>query len=187
MDTLVAPQDDTTNLVHEWLLQYGIDTNRMSYSNAKDWINVRMPVHEVEALLDAKYSVFEHADGTRLVRTTSYAMPSHLHEHIDVIAPTTSFARGRPQVKVGKRSTDTMPVMAGDGLNIERFYPGVQTAARYMTNGTAIMKACNFSAVTPLCLRTLYGTIDYKAQSAGKNKIGIANVSPFLICLRVTR
>lgn len=41
--------------------------------------------------------------------------------------------------------------------------------------GSSIQKACNFSAVTPRCLRTLYGTIDYTPKSAGKNKVGIAN------------
>jgi tripeptidyl-peptidase I len=34
---------------------------------------------------------------------------------------------------------------------------------------------CNISFTTPTCLRTLYGTIDYKPQAAKKNKLGITN------------
>jgi tripeptidyl-peptidase-1 len=32
---------------------------------------------------------------------------------------------------------------------------------------------CNETAVTPLCLRTLYGTYDYTPKAAGKNKVGL--------------
>ena len=42
-------------------------------------------------------------------------------------------------------------------------------------NETAVSALCNASFVTLACLRTVYGTIDYVPQAAGKNKIGHAN------------
>jgi len=38
-----------------------------------------------------------------------------------------------------------------------------------------ISAVCNFSLVTPTCLRTLYGTYNYTPKSAGVNKIGMNN------------
>lgn len=42
-------------------------------------------------------------------------------------------------------------------------------------NLTGIAAVCNFSAVTPACLRTLYDTIDYTPQVPGANRIGLNN------------
>lgn len=38
-----------------------------------------------------------------------------------------------------------------------------------------VSAVCNASGVTPTCLRTLYGTIDYVPQAAGKNKVGLTD------------
>ncbi len=49
--------------------------------------------------------------------------------------------------------------------------------ARYVPpkNLTGINAVCNFSAVTPICLRTLYDTINYTPQVPGKNQIGLTD------------
>lgn len=39
----------------------------------------------------------------------------------------------------------------------------------------AVSKVCNTSFVTPLCLRTFYGTKGYKPQVPGKNRIGLTD------------
>ena len=39
----------------------------------------------------------------------------------------------------------------------------------------AVPKVCNTSFVTPLCLRTFYGTKGYKPQVPGKNQIGLTD------------
>jgi tripeptidyl-peptidase-1 len=38
-----------------------------------------------------------------------------------------------------------------------------------------IAAGCNFSAVTPNCLRTLYGTLNYITKSGGKSKMGLTD------------
>lgn len=39
-----------------------------------------------------QYHVWVHDSGDSVIRTTSYNLPEHLHEHVDVIQPT-YFAR----------------------------------------------------------------------------------------------
>ncbi|KAI4248342.1 MAG: hypothetical protein L6R42_009291, partial [Xanthoria sp. 1 TBL-2021] len=43
------------------------------------------------------------------------------------------------------------------------------------SSNLSVAQACNVSAVTPLCLRTLYGTINYEPKVPGKNKVGFTN------------
>jgi len=161
VNELIKPTDDALELVHEWLSDAGIEPSGLSYSPAKDWIKVTLPVSEVESLLDTKYSIFEHkSNGGQIVRTPKYSLPQHLHEHIAVIQPTNSFFRPQPM-----KSTYKTVKNQGDWKAPPQppSFPGNPTAEQ----------VCNTSAVTPLCLRTLYGTVDYTPQSAGKNKVGL--------------
>ncbi|KAI5248026.1 subtilisin-like protein [Aureobasidium subglaciale] len=156
---LVQPSDDSLTLVHEWLADNGIDTTHLSYSAAKDWIKVSLPVHRIESLLDTKYSVYRHEDGSETVRTHEWSLPVHLHEHIDTIQPTNSFFRSKPKAI---------------SLEVNKFGGTYSNEVTYHQdpNVTAI---CTPRGVTPLCMRTLYETIDYIPQSAGKNKMALAN------------
>lgn len=111
---------------------------------------------DVEELLDTEYSIYEHYDGTRLVRTTKYSLPVHLHEHIAIITPTNQFLRSDPRGKDLRTSAEAIA------------YP--PPAEPTLGSVDAV---CNFSLVTPTCLRTIYGTINYTVQSAGKNKVAL--------------
>jgi tripeptidyl-peptidase-1 len=179
VNELVKPADETLDQVHEWLQDYGIDESQLQYSNARDWISVTLSVKDVERLLDTKYSVFRHTDGTRLVRTPRWSLPQHLHEHIETIQPTNSFFRPKP-----KRST--LKNVQTTGLDQ---YMRVNTLDP--SSKVTIEQVCNVSAVTPACLRTLYGkysfsailyrnshllgTIDYVPKSTDKNQVALCN------------
>lgn len=91
IEDLIAPAGDTLELVHAWLLEH--DISKTVVSPTKDWVTVTLPVESIERLLDTTYSVFRHSDGSELVRTSEWSLPEHLHEHIDLIQPTTSFFR----------------------------------------------------------------------------------------------
>jgi tripeptidyl-peptidase I len=136
----------------------------LSYSAAKDWISVNMPVSSLERLLQTKYSIFAHEDGTWAVRTPEWSLPTHLHEHIDMISPTNSFFRPR-----ARRSNRTPIKVFSHGE-----MAGVMSLAD-MPSDPTVPQACNVSAVTPLCLRTLYGTVNYKPQVPGKNRVGLTD------------
>ncbi|KAL8778677.1 MAG: hypothetical protein Q9203_001869 [Teloschistes exilis] len=165
VNELIKPNDDSLHLVHAWLIESGVELNKLSYSPAKDWVKVDLPIAHVERLLDTKYAVYKHEDGTHIVRAPTWSLPSHLHSHIETIQPTNSFFRPGP------RHSNVMPVadMGTDIASVQR----VETVGP--SADLTVAQACNVSAVTPLCLRTLYGTINYTPQVPGKNKIGLTN------------
>ena len=111
VNDLVKPGDDSVVLVHEWLRDHGIDEDRLNYSPAKDWMKVQLPVARVERLLDTKYALYKHVDGTHIIRASTWSLPTHLHKHIDTIQPTNSFFHPTP------RKSNVMPV-AHDGQRI---------------------------------------------------------------------
>lgn len=163
VDELTKPSAMASKLVTEWLADNGIEEKHCEFSGARDFISVSLPAAAVERLLYTKYAIYEHEDGTKLVRTPEWSLPEHLHEHIAIIQPTTAFLRANPHHVAAKRSTDVKTV---PGF----FKPPAKTPK---VNPIGIAAACNFSAVTPDCLRTLYETIDYFPQVPGKNKIGL--------------
>ena len=168
VNQLARPTDNTLSLVHEWLSDHKIPSESLDYSPAQDWIKLSLPVKKVEKLLDTKYSVFEHAqDGDNLVRAPVWSLPIHLHEHIDTIQPTNSFFRP------GGRKTNYKIVVPIEKL-------AQQPAYTFPLNGSTpdnntVAAACNTSAVTPTCLRTLYGTIDYTPQVPDKVSVGLTD------------
>lgn len=143
------------NKVHEWLSDNGVSD--LSYSSAKDWISVSLPIEMVEQLLDTKYKVYEHEDGDRLVRTPKWSLPQHLHEHIDAVQPTTSFMR-----------------LSGQGTEFLKLAPYTPPDYTPPTNST-IAKVCSVDSVTPQCFETLYSTKGYTPKATDKNSIGFCN------------
>ena len=154
---LVKPADDALDAVHEWLAGHGIGADKLTYSPTRDWIKLSLPISQIEAMLDTQYHVFVHEDGTELMRAPEWSLPLHLHEHIATIQPTNSFLRPM------RRSTTVKgwgpPVASGD------FPPPVDSAS--------VEAVCNESLVTPLCLRTFYGTVNYTVKAADKNKMAL--------------
>ncbi|ORY57900.1 tripeptidyl-peptidase 1 precursor [Pseudomassariella vexata] len=153
---LVKPTEETWGLVHEWLEDHGIVPS--SYSSSKDWLMVALPVSAVESLLDTEYHTYEHADDkTRVVRTSAWSLPAHLHAHIDTIQPTTSFFRAR---------ANAFEHIDGALWRDPNYAPP--------SNGT-LNQVCNVSSVTPECFQALYSTKGYHTQAAGKNQVGFTN------------
>ncbi|KAL8807356.1 MAG: hypothetical protein Q9200_004696 [Gallowayella weberi] len=168
VNNLVKPSGESLDLVHQWLREHDIGDDRLSYSPAKDWVKVSLPVADVERLLDTKYSVYKHVDGTHAVRAPKYSLPTHLHKHIDTIQPTNSFLRVAP------KKSNVMPV-ASEAQDMSELAAVQRVKAKDPSPDLTVAQACNVSAVTPLCLRTLYGTLNYKPQVPGKNKVGLTN------------
>lgn len=148
VDSLVRPDDNVSASVDAWLEEKGIPASQRKYSSAKDWISISIPVSQAEDLLDTKYSIYKHEDGASLIRTTSWSLPLHLHEHISTIQPTTAFLRPSPRLQTVVDS------------------PGVDfNADEYAPNSTSLAGTCNLEGMTPPCLRLLYGTTNYVPQS----------------------
>lgn len=144
------------DLVHKWLSQHGISD--FHHSPARDWISILVNVSSAERLLNTKYSVFEHKDGSQLIRTLEWSLPQNLHELVDTIQPTTSFMLPR-----GQRFLSIL----SDELYTP---PGFRTPAQ-----DSIAKACSITSVTIDCFNNLYGTLNYQQKSTATNKIGFTN------------
>jgi tripeptidyl-peptidase-1 len=154
VDELVKPSAESLEAVQQWLSDHEIDN--VEFSSSRDTIKFALPLSDVEELLDTEYSIYEHTDGTRLVRTTAYSLPVHLHEHITIITPTNQFLRSDPRGKKYRTGGNPVPFDL----------PAEPTV-------NSVDAVCNFSLVTPTCLRTIYGTINYTAQAPGKNKVAL--------------
>lgn len=165
MNKLVEPSEDALSDVHDWLESHGVDRGQLSYSAAKDWINVRLPVSEIQRLLDTQYFIYEHEDGTQLVRAAAWSLPSHLHEHIETVQPTNSFFRPKPH----RRSLNIVQ----PDIEIREEPSPHQKEVLKVTKDVTLAQVCNPTTVTPICLRTLYGTIDYVPKMPGKNKVAL--------------
>ena len=159
VNKLITPKEEALEAVHEWLEHAGVKIEELEYSPAKDWIKLSLPVKDVERLLDTEYHHFTHEDGTKLVRAQSWSLPIHLHEHIATVQPTNSFFRMKGVAKSHRK-----PIKMSD-------LPPQPTEA-------SIAAVCNTTLVTPLCLRTLYGTVNYTVKAAGKNKMAVSALIP---------
>lgn len=189
---LVAPADETIELVKNWLLEHKITAAELN--PAGDSFLVNLPVEKIEELLDTTYSVFRHEDGTEYVRAPEWSLPRCLHEHIDVIQPTNSFFRLRKEA-ISHPSGGAITLT---DLN-ERSTPGAPCNVSTVCNVTGTNLEGDMVAATTLtCLRCLYGTIDYTPQVPKKNMIGVTNYlnevcmplrccigAPLLTCFRL--
>lgn len=182
VEALVAPYQESLDFVDEWLASHGVTNDDLVRSPAKDWVTLRVPVSLAEEMLDTvrintipmdlylmdslqTYFVWKHIDsGDYLVRTTSYSLPRHLHEHVDLVQPTTSFGRF-------KESKSTL--VWGDGtvtnelVNQLKNQPPIVDA----TSGAVVDASCNIT-ITINCLQQLYNAVGYVPSARG-NSIGI--------------
>ena len=141
VNELVKPNDESAALVREWLHEH-VSPHAIQSSPAGDFLSFTLPVAKVEKLLDTKYSVYRHTDGSRLVRAPQWKLPFHLHKHVATVQPTTAFFRTVPQSK-------TYNLVSTEGEEPK--------SSQAVENPT-VETACDPSGVTPLCLRTLYET-----------------------------
>lgn len=86
---MLKPKDDTLDAVMNWITDFGL----RSQTEVKDeWVYIDAKLSEVENLLQTKYEYFRRTDGKGTVlRTTRVNLPKRLHDHIQMIAPTTYF------------------------------------------------------------------------------------------------
>lgn len=110
-----------------------------------------------------KYHVWKHdASGETLVRTTSYSLPERLHDHVDVVQPTTMFSLFKPMRTAYHTFRPNIVITENDGSKI----------AVASASGGQVAASCN-GTITPECLLELYNATTYTPQAAGKNKIAV--------------
>ncbi|KAF2862115.1 tripeptidyl peptidase-like protein [Piedraia hortae CBS 480.64] len=165
IDAMTAPAAESVEKVESWLSQNGVTP--ASHSASKDWIHIVVPVSKAEELLKTKYKTFRHHDGSEIDRAPEWSLPIFLHEHIDVVQPTTSFFRLK-----ANEDTLTFDPEAPDH-SLEWF--AKHGEEYYNLAGANTSALCNVTFTTPNCVRTLYGTIDYTPKAGNRNRVGITN------------
>jgi hypothetical protein len=88
---------------------------------------------------------------------------SFVINHISKIQPTTAFLKVSSHCVPARRDNDI--IRASEKA----------LAPYVLQNFTGIDAVCDFSAVKPDCLRTLYGTVEYTPQVPGENRVGLNN------------
>ncbi|CAA7260134.1 unnamed protein product [Cyclocybe aegerita] len=162
VEELVAPHQESLDSVGEWLSTFGFKEKDVTRSPAKDWIAITVPVSLAEKMLDTTYHVWKHVgSGEVLVRTTNYRLPSNLHEHVDVVQPTTSFGRFQP-FKSTIVPFDEVPEPLVNSL----------VEAESFGSAVTVDPSCN-RTITISCLQQLYNAVGYVPSNNTKNSIGI--------------
>jgi tripeptidyl-peptidase-1 len=163
VNTLIKPTEETSLLVHDWLADYGIHGDHLSYSATGDWIRCNISVRDAEQLLGTSYSTYQHnTDGSLMIRTPEWSLPHNLHAHVSTIQPTNSFMRANP-----RRSTLKFPTKVKSS--------NIQDNPAPLAKNATVAQACSGSLVTPGCLRTLYGTINYTPQATNQTFMALCD------------
>ncbi|KAA1473406.1 tripeptidyl peptidase A [Dentipellis sp. KUC8613] len=163
VEALLAPHEDSVSAVESWLAEHGVPAGARTHSPAGDWVKISVPVALAEKMLNTEYHVWKHtADGTTVLRTTHYSLPEALHPHVELIQPTTIFARTNSH-----RTTFHSSTPAPDSA------PAPGSAAIFDTqSGIRVDASCN-TTITVDCLKQIYNFADYKPQVPDKNSFGI--------------
>ncbi|KAJ3789832.1 peptidase S8/S53 domain-containing protein [Lentinula aff. detonsa] len=152
VDELMRPADETLQEVKEWLNWHGIE-DETTTSSSDRWITVNIPVSLAETLLNTKYHVYAHTDSDeKIIRTLEYSLPRHLHDHINLVSPTTYFGTTR-SMKVTSHLEPDRPTLS-------------------LSSDVTPSSSCR-ETITPTCLKDLYNTVDYTPTQIATNKIGI--------------
>ncbi|KAI0044219.1 hypothetical protein FA95DRAFT_1562476 [Auriscalpium vulgare] len=159
-----APSDATIQTVKEWLTDTGFAPERVRVSHSKGWIEVNATVAETENLLNTEYHVYAHPSGVEQISCSSYSVPNHVRDHVELIKPTVHFNHraGSLPSKFSKRKEGRLGLPTSDN--------GPKT------NGVTVkvpptLENCD-QFITPDCLRALYN-INYKPVATSKNSYGI--------------
>lgn len=175
VNQLIRPTDKASNDVQEWLEAHGINRTSCHYSPAQDWVRVTLPVSDAESLLNTKYSVYKHEDGSTLIRTPQWSLPEHLHEHVMAVQPTNSFMR-QTKFKTNFKPFGGMSLPDTEVPDVKQLYAVAQQNADIDLPNADVALACtNVQGVTPACLRALYKTVNYTPKAASKNSVGYCN------------
>ncbi|KAJ0165367.1 Tripeptidyl-peptidase sed3 [Colletotrichum tanaceti] len=178
--SLLKPDSEALDAVVSWLAEHG-NADAAAIRIDDHWIRLRTTVRDANALLDADFAWFQHADsGKEVLRTLKYSLPLHLKRSISLITPTTRFcshpmmhrgpassapaqeeqAPGGEELRKHKRS------LAGSSPRILYTVQADAAPPPPLSQSAQVDPTCNRS-VTPSCIRALYNVpADLKASRA---------------------
>lgn len=153
---LVAPHEDTLQLVRSWLTHHGVPLSSISTTHGGGWLTISdVPVSQANKLLGASYQLYRYAgtNDTAIIRTVSYSLPEVLHAHVQTIVPTTFFAS---EFTLQQKNAQRYPVGAP---------------------AKAAPRQAPLQEVDPSFLRSLYRSAAYVPRATDRNELGILGVA----------
>jgi tripeptidyl-peptidase-1 len=141
----LRPPAAITDKIIAWLTS--ADVHGDAIDSNGNWISFTVPVSKAERILKTEFFYFHHPQQGTILRTLGYSVPDELHSHIQLIQPTTRFGQWGSQ-----KGTMLQPVQA----------PPEQLSS-----------GCD-KAITPRCLRDLYGIDDTVNKQDRRNQLGIS-------------
>jgi tripeptidyl-peptidase-1 len=166
------------NAVRAWLASVGIVADRIRQSHSLSWLHFNASVGEAEALLHAKYHVWEHDHtGQAHVACDEYSLPFDVRRHVDFVLPSVHF-----DSRIGPRSEDRHRLEAREASRVRIGDPQVNgwlpkaVDGIYKPNSQDELAECDMKT-TPACLRALYG-IPVNQEAVEGNSFGVAEFTP---------
>ncbi|KAF8260927.1 subtilisin-like protein [Lactarius quietus] len=159
VNRLIAPHQNTLDLVHSWLGYHDIPSSSISMTRGGSWLTLKgVPISQANKLLGASYQLYRHAgtNDTAIPRTIGYSLPTALHAHVQTVIPTTYLSTRAPWQTPLKHS-------ANSTANMESRGPVRMLSIRDIID----------SAATPSSLRSLYRTTNYVPAATDRNVLAI--------------
>lgn len=148
IDAIIAPKDESGELVMAWLQSAGL-SDHATYSVRGDSIVVDASVSQIEKLLDTEYTAYRNTETKEVVlRTLEFSLPSALKNHVDTVQPTTFF---------GFRSYKS---------GISGVRPFDDAAVNTQIESVDAVTGCS-SNINPTCLANLYSFTSAKNYNTG--------------------
>ncbi|KAF8258951.1 peptidase S8/S53 domain-containing protein [Lactarius quietus] len=159
VNRLIAPHQDTLDLVHSWLGYHHIPSSSVSMTRGSSLLTLTgVPVSRANGLLGASYQLYRHTgtNDTAILRTIGYSLPTVLHAHVQTVMPTTYFST---------RTSWKAPLKhyVNSTANMES-----REVVRMLS-----IRDNNNVAVTPSALRALYRTNSYVPTASDQNVLAI--------------
>ena len=165
VEDLVKLENESVDVVHAWLDAHGIDTSSFGRSAAGDWLSATVTVSIGEKMLDTTYNVYAH--GSYVVRAREYSLPRPLHDHIDLVQPTT-YINPHHEKESALNERASTAFIEGPGHEV------VEGLASSASNVSAAVPASCVTTITPAWSRALYNTVDYVSAATNSNVLGMA-------------
>ncbi|KZT04003.1 subtilisin-like protein [Laetiporus sulphureus 93-53] len=88
------PSKETVDTVRAWLIENGLEDDRVKLSFGGGWLKANVTIAEAERLLGTEYYVYQFGDDedyTYIACHEKYHLPEHVSEHVELVTPTLHF------------------------------------------------------------------------------------------------
>ncbi|KZT04012.1 subtilisin-like protein [Laetiporus sulphureus 93-53] len=177
------PTQESVNTVIGWLVDNGIEAERVTLSYGGGWVLTNVTIDEAESLLGTEYYVYQYGDDeshTHIGCHERYHLPEDVAKHVELVTPTLHFDAKPKAAPVQYSKYDKKDGSQNNASAQSVGQPNFGTSFP-KTSGTistiiSELEDCD-EQIVPDCLRALYSFV-YEPFAADKNSIAIVEYTP---------